>query len=148
MGHNKSLSRTSTANEYMQELPESLQQMVGAVYAMFTSKATKQQQAGRFEPVYLASPTLWPKDRESSQATLSTSYISLVGGLDRLPRSCLLQTHCTCLSRLQWLFDWLHPNAAILARSRLHRPVLHCSVVGPYYDIKLLVFCALKRGCF
>ena len=27
----------TTANEYMQELPESVQQMVGAVYAMLTS---------------------------------------------------------------------------------------------------------------
>ena len=29
----------TTANEYMQELPESVQQMVGAVYAMLTSNA-------------------------------------------------------------------------------------------------------------
>ena len=36
----------TTANEYMQELPESVQQMVGTVYAMLTSTATKQQQAG------------------------------------------------------------------------------------------------------
>jgi len=35
----------TTANEYMQELPESVQQMVGTVYAMLTSAAT-QQQAG------------------------------------------------------------------------------------------------------
>jgi integrase len=41
----------TTANEYMQELPESVQQMVGTVYAMLTSTATEQQQAGRFEPV-------------------------------------------------------------------------------------------------
>ena len=34
----------TTANEYMQELPESVQQMVGAVYDMLTS-ATAQQQA-------------------------------------------------------------------------------------------------------
>jgi len=31
------------ANEYMQELPESVQQMVGTVYAMLTSTATEQQ---------------------------------------------------------------------------------------------------------
>jgi integrase len=36
----------TTANEYMQELPESVQQMVGTVYAMLTSTATKQKQAG------------------------------------------------------------------------------------------------------
>jgi integrase len=36
----------TTANEYMQELPESVQQMVGTVYAMLTSTATKQHQAG------------------------------------------------------------------------------------------------------
>ena len=35
----------TTANEYMQELPESVQQMVGTVYAMLTS-ATTQQQVG------------------------------------------------------------------------------------------------------
>jgi integrase len=35
----------TTANEYMQELPESVRQMVGTVYAMLTSAAT-QQQAG------------------------------------------------------------------------------------------------------
>jgi len=29
----------TTANEYMQELPESVQQMVGTVYAMLTSNA-------------------------------------------------------------------------------------------------------------
>jgi hypothetical protein len=29
----------TTANEYMQELPESVQQMVGTVYAMLTSHA-------------------------------------------------------------------------------------------------------------
>ena len=33
----------TTANEYMQELPESVQQMVGSVYAMLTSAATQQQ---------------------------------------------------------------------------------------------------------
>ena len=33
----------TTANEYMQELPESVQQMVGTVYAMLTSTATEQQ---------------------------------------------------------------------------------------------------------
>jgi len=33
----------TTANEYMQELPESVQQMVGTVYAMLTSTATQQQ---------------------------------------------------------------------------------------------------------
>jgi hypothetical protein len=33
----------TTANEYMQELPESLEQMVGTVYAMLTSTATEQQ---------------------------------------------------------------------------------------------------------
>ena len=38
--------RDTTANEYMQELPESVQQMVATVYAMLTSTATKQQQAG------------------------------------------------------------------------------------------------------
>jgi integrase len=31
----------TTANEYMQELPESVQQMVGTVYAMLTSTATE-----------------------------------------------------------------------------------------------------------
>jgi len=37
-------SRTdTTANEYMQELPESVQQMVGTVYAMLTSAAGPQQ---------------------------------------------------------------------------------------------------------
>jgi integrase len=36
----------TTANEYMQELPESVQEMVGTVYAMLTSTATEQQQAG------------------------------------------------------------------------------------------------------
>jgi hypothetical protein len=35
----------TTANDYMQELPESVQQ-VGTVYAMLTSTATEQQQAG------------------------------------------------------------------------------------------------------
>jgi hypothetical protein len=36
-------SRASTnANEYMQELPESVQQMVGEVYAMLMSTATRQ----------------------------------------------------------------------------------------------------------
>lgn len=34
----------TTANEYMQELPESVQQMVGSVYQMLT-KATTQQRA-------------------------------------------------------------------------------------------------------
>jgi hypothetical protein len=34
----------TTANEYMQELPESVQQTVGTVYAMLTSAATEQQQ--------------------------------------------------------------------------------------------------------
>ncbi len=33
----------TTANEYMQELPESVQQMVGSVYAMLTSAAIQQQ---------------------------------------------------------------------------------------------------------
>ena len=33
----------TTANEYMQELPESVQQMVGSVYQMLTSVATQQQ---------------------------------------------------------------------------------------------------------
>jgi len=33
----------TTANEYMQELPESVQQMVGTVYAMLTLTATEQQ---------------------------------------------------------------------------------------------------------
>ena len=33
----------TTANEYMQELPERVQQMVGSVYAMLTSAATQQQ---------------------------------------------------------------------------------------------------------
>ena len=33
----------TTANEYMQELPESVQQMVGTVYELLTS-ATKPQQ--------------------------------------------------------------------------------------------------------
>ena len=33
----------TTANEYMQELPESVQQMVGSVYQMLTSAATQQQ---------------------------------------------------------------------------------------------------------
>jgi integrase len=33
----------TTANEYMQELPESVQQMVGTVYAMLTSTAIQQQ---------------------------------------------------------------------------------------------------------
>jgi integrase len=33
----------TTANEYIQELPESVQQMVGTVYAMLTSAATQQQ---------------------------------------------------------------------------------------------------------
>jgi integrase len=33
----------TTANEYMQELPESVQQMVGTVYEMLTSAATPQQ---------------------------------------------------------------------------------------------------------
>jgi integrase len=33
----------TTANEYMQELPESVHQMVGTVYAMLTSTATEQQ---------------------------------------------------------------------------------------------------------
>jgi integrase len=38
-------SRADTAaNEYMQELPESVQEMVGTVYAMLTSTATEQQQ--------------------------------------------------------------------------------------------------------
>jgi integrase len=32
-----------TANEYMQELPESVQQMVGSVYEMLTSAATVQR---------------------------------------------------------------------------------------------------------
>ena len=35
----------TTANEYMQELPESVQQMVGTVYQMLTT-ATMQQQLG------------------------------------------------------------------------------------------------------
>jgi hypothetical protein len=35
--------KATTANEYMQELPESVQQMVGTVYAMLTSTATEQQ---------------------------------------------------------------------------------------------------------
>ncbi len=33
----------TTANEYMQELPESVQQMVGSVYTMLTSAATQQE---------------------------------------------------------------------------------------------------------
>jgi hypothetical protein len=33
----------TTANEYMQELPESVQQMVGTVYAMLTATKTPQQ---------------------------------------------------------------------------------------------------------
>ena len=33
----------TTANEYMQELPESVRQMVGTVYAMLTSAAGPQQ---------------------------------------------------------------------------------------------------------
>jgi integrase len=33
----------TTANEYMQELPESVQQMVGTVYAMLTKAMTPQQ---------------------------------------------------------------------------------------------------------
>lgn len=33
----------TTANEYMQELPETVQQMVGTVYAMLTSSAAQQQ---------------------------------------------------------------------------------------------------------
>jgi hypothetical protein len=33
----------TTANEYMQELPESVQQMVGMVYAMLTEATTPQQ---------------------------------------------------------------------------------------------------------
>jgi integrase len=41
----------TTANEYMQELPESVQQMVGTVYAMLTSTATSSSRQGRFEPV-------------------------------------------------------------------------------------------------
>jgi hypothetical protein len=32
-----------TANEYMQELPESVQQMVGTVYAMLTATKTPEQ---------------------------------------------------------------------------------------------------------
>ena len=37
-------SRADTiANEYMQELPESVQQMVGTVYAMLTATKTLQQ---------------------------------------------------------------------------------------------------------
>ena len=32
----------TTANEYMQELPESVQQMVGTVYAMLTGNAGSQ----------------------------------------------------------------------------------------------------------
>jgi integrase len=41
----------TTANEYIQELPESVQQMVGTVYAMLTSTATSRSRQGRFEPV-------------------------------------------------------------------------------------------------
>ena len=40
----------TTANEYMQELPESVQQMVGTVYEMLTS-ATARSWARRYEPV-------------------------------------------------------------------------------------------------
>jgi integrase len=35
----------TTANEYMQELPESVPQMVGSVYEMLTTSAATQQQA-------------------------------------------------------------------------------------------------------
>ncbi len=44
LGSVKDISRTcdtradTTANEYMQELPESVQQIVGTVYAMLTKK--------------------------------------------------------------------------------------------------------------
>ncbi|WP_263418078.1 hypothetical protein [Terriglobus albidus] len=31
----------TTANEYMQELPESVQQMVGAVFEMLTAESTE-----------------------------------------------------------------------------------------------------------
>jgi integrase len=37
----------TTANEYMQELPESVQQMVGTVYAMLTSATAAQQQGAQ-----------------------------------------------------------------------------------------------------
>ncbi len=33
----------TTANEYMQELPESVQQMVGSVYQMLTTAAAQQR---------------------------------------------------------------------------------------------------------
>ena len=33
----------TTANEYMQELPESVQQMVGTVFAMLASATARQQ---------------------------------------------------------------------------------------------------------
>jgi hypothetical protein len=41
----------TTANEYMQELPESVQQMVGTVHAMLTSTAKRSSRQDRFEPV-------------------------------------------------------------------------------------------------
>jgi integrase len=41
----------TTANEYMQELPESVQQMVGAVYLMLSSTAVMDKEVNRSEPV-------------------------------------------------------------------------------------------------